>query len=332
MPLSRREFSTLSLSAAALAALGPAARVFARRREAAGGLFSWVDVPGGKVTMEQGGNALVLSAGRFSVLVDCKNPGLGATLRLEAEALGAPIGLVINTHHHGDHSGGNPAFTKDRPLIAHARATPRLLAQAEEMLGRVQRVRKGLEEGDPRAPQAVIDEVKAFEDSIGSLPGDAFAPTRTVGDGTTTEVFGGIEMHLHHVGAGHTDNDLIVHVPSLNLIHTGDLLFHRRWCFIDRPAGATTVGWQSSLRAALALCDEKTVVIPGHGEITDRSGIQGQIDFFDRLREAVRHAKDVEGMTREEVEKLQVGAFADYGFAQFSGRALGAVFDELSGS
>jgi glyoxylase-like metal-dependent hydrolase (beta-lactamase superfamily II) len=331
--LTRREFNTLTLSAAALAALGPAGRARARRAPdvpSSATLFDWRPTVGScSVAFGQGGNALVVFGQKEAMLVDCKHPGLGATLRREAEALGSPIRLVVNTHHHGDHSGGNPAFTKDTPLIAHANATPRLIKQAEEMLGRAERILKGIESGEKPAPPRAIDEIKAFIDSIGSVKAEAFAPSRVVNQRLESDKFAGVEVQYHHVSAGHTDNDLIIFFPSLNLVHMGDLLFHNNWPFIDRDAGADTFGWQDSLREALALCDDKTTVIPGHGEITDRTGIEKQIGFFTKIREAVRHAAKVEGMTREEVVKLEPGAFKDYGLTQIRERTLGGVYDEL---
>lgn len=331
--LSRRQFNTLSLSAATLAALGPAAGLFARRAPEvanAATLFEWKPTVGGCiVAFGQGGNALVVFSEKQAMLIDCKHPGLGATLRREAEAFGAPIKLLVNTHHHGDHSGGNTAFTKDMPLIAHANGKPRVLKQAEEMLGRAARILKGIEEGEKPAPKQAIDEIKAFIGSIASVKAEDFAPSRTIDQRLESDKFGGLEVQYHHVGPGHTDNDLIVFFPSLNLVHMGDLLFHNNWPFIDLDAGADTFGWQESLRETLSMIDAKTAVIPGHGEITDRAGIEKQIEFFTKIREMVRHATKVEGMTRDEVVKLEPGAFKDHGLTQIRERTLGAIYDEL---
>ncbi|MBL8747234.1 MAG: MBL fold metallo-hydrolase [Phycisphaerae bacterium] len=329
--LSRRQFHALTLSAAAMAALGPVPSVLARRRaDEDGTLFDWQELPGGAwVAMGQGGNTLLVRSAGQAVLIDCKNPGLGATLRREAESFGTPVRLVVNTHHHGDHSGGNPAFTADLPLVAHAKAKPRIIAQSEEMLGRARRVLQGLEGGEKPAPKRVIDEVKSFIDSIAGVPGDAFAPTRVVEERMEADKFGDLEVQYHHIGPGHTDNDMVVFFPSLNLVHMGDLLFHRRYPVIDLAAGATTIGWQESVREIIKLCDAKTTVIPGHGEITDVNGLATQVEFFNKIREVVRHAKDVEGMTKEEVMNLTPGAFEGYEFQQMRPRTLGAVFEEL---
>ncbi len=329
--LSRRQFNSLTLSAAAIAAMGPAARLFARRApEIPATLFDWKEAAGGaRVAFGQGGNALLVTTKGQSLLIDCKHPGLGATLRREAEAFGSPLKMVVNTHHHGDHSGGNTAFTKDLPLVAHAKAKPRIVEQAEGVLGRVSGVLKELEGGDAPASSQVIDEVKAFVDSIANIKSEDFAPTRLIDQRMEADKFGELEIQFHHVGPGHTDNDLVTFFPSLNLVHMGDLLFHKNYPFIDLSAGATTIGWQESLREIVKMCDAQTVVIPGHGEITDIMGLRKQDEFFDKIREVVRHAKEVESMTKEEVMKLTPGAFKGYGFEQIRSRTLGAVFDEM---
>lgn len=328
---SRRHFNSILLTGLAGSMVAPA-RLLARAPEpVAATFFEWKAAAGSaQVAVGRGGNALLVTSGKESLLIDCKNPGLGATLRREAEAFGARLRTLVNTHHHGDHTGGNSAFAKDMPVIAHANAKARIEAQTQEMLGRAERTLKGLQEGDKPAPQSVIDEVKAFIDTIASIKASDFAPTRLIDQRMEADKFNGLEVQYHHIGAGHTDNDLVVFFPSLNLIHMGDLLFHRNYPFIDLTAGATTIGWQNSLREAIKLCDGKTVVVPGHGDLTDVTGLTMQIEFFDKIRDVVRHAKDVESMTKEEVMALKPGAFEGYGLEQIRPRTLGAIFDELS--
>lgn len=332
MSLTRRSFNTLTLSAAAFAAIGPAASLLARRREEpSANLFEWKETPvGGKVAFGQGGNALVVMSRGESILIDCKNPGLGTTLRREAESFGSPLKAVVNTHHHRDHTGGNHAFARSTSLIAHANAKPRIESQVEGLLGSVAGIIKGLEAAEKPVPARAIDEVKAFADAIANIKPEDFSPTRLVNQRLESDKIGELEVQFHHIGAGHTDNDLIVYFPSLNIMHMGDLLFHNNWPFIDLSAGATTTGWQASLREAITLCNAETLVVPGHGELTDVNGLAKQIEFFNKIREVVAHAKDVESMTREEVMALEPGAFADYGLTQIRPRTLGAVFDELA--
>src|ERR1051326_3540879 len=76
----------------------------------------------------EGGNSLVLLGKSSAALVDCKNAPFGPCLRREAEALGAPVKLVINTHHHPDPPGGSHAFRRDDKvaMVAHEKCKPRI--------------------------------------------------------------------------------------------------------------------------------------------------------------------------------------------------------------
>lgn len=341
MQISRRGFAALGLGAVAGLTLSRLARASmqqgltleAQPLPADDGdkpFFDWKPVGDRvRVGFGQGGNCLLLAAGSEAMIVDCKNAGLGATLRREAEAFGTPLKLAVNTHHHRDHVGGNPAFTRDLPLFAHKNAVPRIAAQHSTMLDSLGPMVTVLQTAKPPTPRRVIEEAKSLADRAAQITREEFAPTQIVDDQKSISV-GGVEVRLRHLGPGHTDNDLFVFIPELNLLQTGDLLFHKLHPFIDLAAGASTIGWQQNVRFMIEMCDEKTVVVPGHGEITDRSGLQKQVEYFDKLREVVRHAKDVEGMKREEVLKLKPGAFEDYGLVQLLGPALGAVFDELS--
>lgn len=330
MPLSRREFGGLGLAAFAGLVLAPARTSSARRADNASSFFEWKEAAGGaKAAFGQGGNSLLVMSRGQSLFIDTKNVGFGATLRREADAHGSPIRFTVNTHHHADHVGGNPAFKQTSTLIAHEKAKERIVNQVESMLGRVEGAVKAAQEGEKPAPQQVRDEVKAFAESIANVHAEDFAPTETVDGRDDSIKCGELDVKLFHYGPGHTDNDLVVFIPALNLLHMGDLLFHKRHPFIDREAGATTTGWQASVREAMKLCDAKTVIVPGHGDLTDRAGLRMQVDYFDKLRQIVRHAKDVDGMTREEVVTLESGAFEGYEFQQMWARVLGAVYDEL---
>jgi glyoxylase-like metal-dependent hydrolase (beta-lactamase superfamily II) len=133
---------------------------------------------------------------------------------------------------------------------------------------------------------------------------------------------------LHH-GHAHTDNDTIVHLPDLNIVHMGDLFFHRMYPFIDRDAGANTMLWRGVVRKAMDLCDDKTVVIPGHGVVSDRAGLTTQIDFFDHLQELVEKAMR-DGQGKATIGQLRPERFEGYGLEMLREPALTAMYDELA--
>jgi cyclase len=335
--LTRREFTTLALSAAAAAGVAPMALAQQKQRPT---FFEWKPVANRAwAAFGGGGNALVFSNGEESILVDCKNFALGYTLGWEADARGDRLAGVVNTHHHGDHTGGNSVFTPSMSVIAQKKASDRIVAGAQRNIDRAK------EAGDTaveRMTSYVLNNahsagggkqaathVRRFYEALPDLEAKSFAPTDTIEDELELRL-GDLDVQLKHVGPGHTDNDLFVFVPEMNLLHTGDLLFHKLHPFIDMDAGATSAGWIRSCEAMMETCDADTIVVPGHGEITDRSGIAGQKEYFQRLRDAMAEAHQ-KGMSREEALEIELPIFKGYGFEQIKARTLGSVYDEMQG-
>ena len=176
--------------------------------------------------------------------------------------------------------------------------------------------------------RAALSEVESFVEMADSLSPDEFLPTVRVPEELEIRV-GSRTVRLRYESPGHTDNDIYLFVPEENVLHTGDLLFHQRHPYIDTSAGATTVGWQKCVDAMVEVCDGDTVVIPGHGPVTDRGGLQGQGRYFDQLREVVHRAMR-DGMSREEVIELEPSVLAELGTGSGLARNLGTVYDELA--
>lgn len=331
---SRRAFAAMGLGSLAALALTGRVRAQAPAAPAPGDVpvfFQWQDVAAGvRVAPEFGGNTLVLASGREAMLVDTKNAGIGSTLRREAAAAGAEVTMVVNTHHHRDHIGGNLAFA-GLPVLAHKNAVPRIPASARDLKTSAGNTLKDLDRVSRVVAPQVRTETTAEADAVAALAGasESFAPTRTIDADQETIRVGELDVVLRHFGIGHTDNDLVVHVPALNVIHVGDLCFNKLHPFVDRSTGSTSTQWQAVLRQVIELCDDKTVVVPGHGLITDRAGLQQQIEYFDIVREAVRQARDNEGKEMFEVSTIVPGPVSDYGFQQLLARTLMAIYQEL---
>jgi len=352
MKVSRREFSKTGLGVlAGLAAggslpLGRAAGQLlpSRARER---FFDWTVarvndedfwgvVCNGPSWASTGGNSLLVRSVQEAVLIDTKHCGFGLTLRQESFDTARLLPTyVINTHHHADHVGGNPTFKKHIPIHAHPNAVPRILAQTQQMVAGAKRSLEQLEGRDDMGDEMgkkTLGQMRSVMEELATAAPEDFAPSQPfpAGKNEWPGLVGREFYKIYHFGPGHTDNDLVIYFPSLNLMHTGDLVFNHRHPYIDRSAGATTIGWQAALKKAMQVCDAGTVVVPGHGPMTDKAGIQEQIDYFDKLREIVSYAMNVDGMTREEVVKLEPGAFQDYEFKHILPIALGAMYDELA--
>jgi glyoxylase-like metal-dependent hydrolase (beta-lactamase superfamily II) len=193
----------------------------------------------------------------------------------------------------------------------------RYISQLKEAVG---------QSSDRKGPAAdrVRREARELYERVTKLTADNFAPTQAI-DGPHEIDLGGVKAVLRHLGAGHTDNDLVVHLPERNVLHAGDLLFHKRHPFVDRDGGADTRGWQAAARAAIELCDDRTIVVPGHGPITTVSALRAQVEYFDTAREIVREAVRA-GKSRKDVAEMKPQAFA--GLEGSPAMTLAAIFDE----
>lgn len=362
MPISlpRRTFLALSLSTAAGLALVPQ-RAFAMRRDdkpasgKAARFFDWQQVsdsvPNVHAAFGNGGNSMVIVGKRESLLVDAKNTIYGPQLRREAEAFGQPLKHLVSSHHHGDHTGGNHAFLnpalsmkaedaakapKAITVVSHANAAKRVEGQVNAYLGQIKSSitelgeMKNAKKDDAAAlalVSAVTEDANALHKHMADMKGSDFAPTVTFAEKKELDV-GGVRVILRHFKPGHTDNDIVIHLPEQNIIHTGDLLFRKVYPYIDGKAGGSTLGWQESLRELSKLCDGKTRIVPGHGALCDKAALDEQIKYFDDMRAWVTEQVKA-GKTRKEVAESNPAPYDGYNVPWIRPITLGGIYDEV---
>jgi cyclase len=180
---------------------------------------------------ERGGTIAFLLSKKGIVVVDSQFPDQSKHL-IDAlkKKMDVPFKLLINTHHHGDHSGGNISF---KGIAAH------VVAHANS--------KKNQEEA---AVKAKSEDKQLY-------------PDQTYTD-TWCQKVAGEKICLHYFGAGHTNGDSLVHFQHANIVHMGDLLFNRRHPFVDRSTGANMQSWIKVLDKATQIFDQKTKYIYGH--------------------------------------------------------------------
>jgi glyoxylase-like metal-dependent hydrolase (beta-lactamase superfamily II) len=229
--------------------------------------------PGVHMLLGQGGNIGVSTGADGVMLIDDQYAPLHAKILAAVEALTpGPIRFVLNTHWHADHTGGNELLGGTGAVIfAHDAARRRLAA------GQFMQV---FQREVPPAPP-------------GALPIVTFASDLTFH-------WNGDEIHVFHVEHAHTDGDAIVHFRRANALHMGDVFQSGRYPFVDLQSGGSLSGSLAAIERVLALADEKTRIIPGHGPLATRADMVRFRDMLKTVRERVAKAiaagQDVEAL------------------------------------
>ncbi|HOX82547.1 MAG TPA: MBL fold metallo-hydrolase [Chryseolinea sp.] len=185
----------------------------------------------------------------------------------------AEIRFVINTHLHGDHSGGNENFTEmGSTVVAHDLVRERMKqGQVTPQMNRTT---------PPREGDALP--VITFSDRLNFHLNDE-------------------EIELIHFDPGHTDGDVIVKFKNANVFHTGDTYVRHRFPFIDLSSGGTFAGYISTLDKMLLLMNDQSKIIPGHGELSSKADIKKYrdqlVDMRDLIFKALKKGKKVEEIT-----------------------------------
>ena len=296
-------------------------------------ILDWAKVTGhtkAVVNLALGGNSMMVVSGGEALVIDSKFPYLGAALREDAmtETGGGGVSL-LNTHHHGDHTGGNSAFVGRGKTYAHPKAI-------ERIRGQIDNYRTGAEAAVGQVSQNLAGNKRAIElavevaDNAQNLKAEDFVPTDAVEGGSQITV-GELTLDIHHFGAGHTDNDIVVHIASENVVHTGDLVFSGLHAFFDPSGGYSTKNWIKSLSSVLELCDAETTVVPGHGVVGGREIVENARSYLEQLVEAV-DAEIKKGTSKEDAQQMTWSFMDGLGFEQIKSRAIGAVYDQIKGS
>ncbi len=214
-----------------------------------------------------GGN-IVASAGSDGVfIIDDQFAPLSDKIRAAVGKLSdKPLRFVVNTHWHGDHTGGNENLGKaGAVIVAHDNVRKRM--SVEQLL---------LGNKIPASPGAALPVVTFASDLNLHLNGDS--------------------VHVQHVAHAHTDGDALVKFERANVLHMGDVYFNGLYPFIDASSGGSIGGLLAAIDSGLALSDDNTIVVPGHGPVSNRSELAAYGAILKGYRDRIAALK-TEGKT-----------------------------------
>jgi len=216
----------------------------------------------------QGGNIGVFIGDDGVFIIDDQFAHLSAKIESKIKELSdKPITFLVNTHHHGDHTGGNENMANlGATIISHDNVRNRLSRN---------------------------------QTSQGNLLPKKALPVITFNDKLNL-YFNGEQVLVFHAENAHTDGDVLLYFTESNVLHTGDNYFQGRYPYIDLESGGSVMGYIEAVKRALIVIDDDTKIIPGHGDISNKKEYLNFLKMLESLKNSV--VKEIEnGKTEEQV-------------------------------
>ncbi len=212
-------------------------------------------VAGNIYMLEGRGGNIGVSAGEDGILVvDTQYANMADPIRDAIKKLSdGDIEFIVNTHFHGDHTGGNKALGQDTPIIAHENARKRLLGTGD-----------------------TSDE--AFRNSL---------PWITFDDDLSLH-FNGEEIKIVHFPTGHTDTDCVLFFTESNVVHMGDHFFNGFFPFIDLAGGGDVASYLNNVQSVIEQLAADVKIIPGHGALATLDDLKAFKEMIDETVAIIR--------------------------------------------
>jgi glyoxylase-like metal-dependent hydrolase (beta-lactamase superfamily II) len=221
-------------------------------------------IRGGIHMLTGAGGNMAVSAGEDGVFLvdDQYAPLTEKIIAAIREIQGGPVRFVVNTHWHGDHTGGNENLGEaGAVIVAH---------------------------GNVRSRMSVDQFQKMWQRTVPASPKGAL-PLITFTDAVTFHL-NGESVDVFHVPPAHTDGDSVVHFREADVIHAGDIFFNGTYPFIDIESGGSTQGMIDAQDRILSLCGKDTVIIPGHGPLGNAAELRVARQMLATVRDRVQSA------------------------------------------
>ena len=211
----------------------------------------------------QGGNIGVVSGPDGVFLVDDQYAPLTEKILAAVKEIDSgPVRFLVNTHWHGDHTGGNENLGKGGTVIvAHENVRRRMSTE---------QVMRAFNRTVPPSPPAALP-VITFPDAL-------------------TFHLNGVTIEVQHHAAAHTDGDAVLWFTGKNAVHMGDTYFNGMYPFIDTGSGGTVAGMLATADAVLDRANDATKIIPGHGPLSNKAELAAYRDLLGTVRDRVAAA------------------------------------------
>lgn len=276
---------------------------------------------GGNVGFFVGPDAVLVIDSQFKDIA----PGIVEQIRKVSDK---PIKFLLNTHHHGDHVGGNEVFKPFAMIVAHENVRKRMLTSPADIQrdypAMLEAAKKAGNEQSVKMLSDMIEWAKKVK--VEEIP----APMMTF-DSELRIHMGDETIQVWHLPPAHTDGDSVVYFEKAKVLHMGDDLFNKVIPFIDVKSGGSVKGYLLALDKVLAKVPADATVIPGHGEVTDVAGLKAFRQYIADVLDAAQKAKAA-GKSREDfVKDADLPAYKDYnGYKDRFKTNAGSAYDEVT--
>jgi len=284
----------------------------------------------------EGGN-IAVSVGEDGVLMvdDQFAPTTEEIVSLVASLSEKPIQFLVNTHHHGDHTGGNKNMIANGTVVMSTDNARRRMIQGEKNKFDIKQdatLKKLVDDLNKSGDKEKAKE-KAKEkgnDMPGFVASKNTYPMITFSKDMTFH-YNGEKVMVFHIHNAHTDGDALVYFTQSNVLHTGDVFFNGRYPYIDLKNGGSYDGYIKALSQILNIIDDETKIIPGHGELGNKGNMKYSHDMMVTLKNSVSFHV-LSGKTKEEVlamaelsQEYDAAGFGDFYITRE--KFIGMIYD-----
>ncbi len=274
---------------------------------------------GGNVGFFVGPDAVLVVDSQFKDLA----PGIVRQIRKISDR---PIRFLLNTHHHGDHVGGNEVFRQFAMIVAHDNVRTRMLASPAEISRNYPAlIEQARAAGNERAVKSLSDQLAW----AGTVKVEEIAAPVMTFDSSLRIHMGEESIDVWHLPPAHTDGDSVVWFEKAKVLHMGDDFFNQVIPFIDVASGGSVAGYLVAIDKAISKVPPDARIIPGHGEVTGVQGLKNFRTYISDLLEAARKAKSAGKSKETFLREVSLPAYEKWsGFKERFSANAGSAWDE----